>query len=198
MNPAWPAYAQGTWGAGPQNPALLPQAAPPPLPTVGGCVDMINALSDADRTALYGLLGLVPVAQALNAPVPPGYTRNPVTGRVYRLQEAAPVSADKARLDQAVKDAATALKAHAVLHGVTVVGGIATYPGGTAPDVRTAHEGLIQTLNAAKAAKAAYKAANPAEYGPAQVPKRGRGRGSAAGRGRATGGRGAAAGGQGP
>jgi hypothetical protein len=148
---------------------------------------MINALSDEDRKRLFELLNVVSRDDALAMPVPPGYTRDPSTGRVYRVQASREHTNERDALDTAVKTAVAAMKRHTTDNSGTVakVDGntVVTWPQNTPAGVITRHVELTGVFDAAKAAFAAYKTQHPAEF---TAPTRGRGRGTA-GRGRGRG-----------
>jgi len=178
---------------GPQPPAYGGIGAPvapnfPNRPTVGSCVDQINALSQAERQQLFELLQVIPRDQALATPTPPGMTRDPATGRVYRVTPSREHTDARERLEAAQREAAAALKQHTTNNGGVVSRGdnnnvVVTWPRDTAQAVLDENARLSGILNARRRELAAYKAQHPAEFAPPPV-RGGRGRGRGAARGR--------------
>jgi hypothetical protein len=165
--PAMPAYQ-----------AMPGMASPPPTATVGQVFDLYNRLSEADKAVFKQLLA------GGQAETPAGMTRDPTTGRVYKIQQAMPVSQSKAAVENALGEAARALKAHGLDNHIVVEGGRTVFPKDTPSDVRASHEVLVAAHNAAKAARDAHKASHPTEWGPSQRGgKRGRGAAPTSGRG---------------
>jgi hypothetical protein len=161
--------------------------------SVGQVFDLYNQLNEADKAVLKQLLSIGP--DGVTGAVPTGYTRDPQTGRVYKVQQPMAATAEKTRLEQERSDAAKAVKASALQHGITVnqLDGNTIYSPSTTRIVRTSHEALLERLKTAKEAVAAHKAAHPTEWGPATRAGRGGrsrgrlGRGNAPVRGNAVG-----------
>ena len=155
-------------------------------PSIGLCIDMINALSEEDRKKLYELLNLAPRgATSAMADVPSGYTRDPSSGRVYKMLPKKEHTSERSSLESAVSTAANALKVHSDSKGITVVTESdqkrVNYPSACSQADKDENLRLKAALDAAKLALANYKTQHMAEFKP---PPRGRGRGRGS-RGRA-------------
>jgi len=147
-------------------------------PSVGACIDMVNALSVEERQQFFGLLNVVPRDDMGQTTVPPGYTRDPSSGRVYRLNAPREHSAARVQLEAAVKTAAAALKRHSDTYGITVTGEgdqrEVNFPTTVSEAVRAENARQQVVLVTAKEALRAYKETHPGEF---TAPVRGRGRG---------------------
>lgn len=154
-------------------------------PSVGACIDMINALSDESRQQLFQLLNVAPVLPGNTSDgvnVPAGYTRDPTSGRVFRQQAPKARTVERVALEEAVQAASAALRSHARNLAIQppAEGEDVVFPAAVSQRDRTEYETRVAALVAAKAALAAYKTQHPAEFAP--TPRgRGNGRG---GRGR--------------
>jgi len=160
--------------------------------SVGAVIDAVRNFSDEDWQTFCQTFGLVPSTGASSsAVVPPGYTRDPATGRVFRLVAPRDRAAEYSRLQEALASARQVLAAHShQLGAIRVEGGTATartvtytlLAGVSAAD-RAENVRLTLAFEAAKAAERAYRAAHPEEF---RAPTRGRGRGRGNSRGRGT------------
>jgi len=160
-------------------------------PSVGQVYDLWVQLSPAEQGQFMALISGTPGA-ANQAAIPQGYTRNPRTGTVYRMNVAMQHTAGRAAVEEATQRAAQELKQFSSDNGITVVNGNAVVPPGLTQALRAQYAQLQQALIDAKLAKTNYAAAHPDEFRapPTAGNARGRGaaiRGNRGGRGRGRG-----------
>jgi hypothetical protein len=103
------------------------------------------------------------------APVPAGHTRDPKTGKVFKLSPKVERSAEYLQLEKRVKDAVGELREFSkTVEEFDEHNNIVRLAGGQpiTPDKVQEYASLLEALELAKSSKAAYKAAHPDEFSP--------------------------------
>jgi hypothetical protein len=165
--------------------------APPPGPGLGQLIDGYRRLSPADQQVFCmanGLavatfvapvgLGNQPQHSGPAGPSPvvlgPGHTRDPKTGKVYKVTPKKVHSGERQGLEQSLKDAKSAFSAVLKQHRITIGNdGSPSIDGDLTDPIRQEYTQALSRVNAAKAAYAAYKAAHNEEFRPPVVKKAG-------------------------
>jgi hypothetical protein len=101
------------------------------------------------------------------AVIPPGHTRDPKTGRVFKLTPKKGHSVERQRLEGNLKEATKAFSVVLKDGGITISdAGVPTRETEADGDLRCRYTNSLTTVNSAKAELAAYKAAHREEFLP--------------------------------